>query len=104
MTQQIIARWTNPTHDKDGNPYGEGDHDGYVVSLNGGALIKLPLTWGTSFDLGTLPEVEALPSGTHSIVIAPRSKKGVLGRPVMATFPVHPTPAALGNFSITTTG
>lgn len=102
MSQQIIARWTNPTHDKDGNAYSEGDHDGYVVSINGGPPIKLPLVWGTNFDLGSLPEVDALPSGTHSVIVCARSKKGVLGKPVTATFPVHPTPSALGNFSITT--
>lgn len=102
MPQQILAKWTNPTHDKDGNPYNEADHDGYVVSINSGPLIKLPLVWGTNFDLGSLPEIEALPSGTHVVTIAARSKKGVTGKSVSATFQAHPTPAALGNFTITT--
>lgn len=100
--QRIIARWTNPTHDKDGNAYGEADHDGYVVSINGGPPIKIPLVWGTNFDLGSLPEIDALPAGTHTVQMAPVSKKGVIGKTTSTSFPVHPTPAALGNFSITT--
>jgi hypothetical protein len=101
MSQQIIARWTNPTHDKDGNPYSEADHDSYVVTLDGGAPIKLPLTWGTNFDLGTLAETQALKAGAHTATIASRSKKGVIGVTSSATFQTAPTPAAVGNFSIT---
>lgn len=102
MSQKIIANWSNPTHDKDGNAYTEADHAGYVVSLDSGAPIKLPLTLGTNFDLGTLSEAQALTSGTHTATIAAVSKKGVVGVASSATFPVHPTPAAVGNFSITT--
>lgn len=101
MTQPVIARWTNPTHDKDGAPYGEADHGGYVVVLDNGAPIKLSLTWGTRYDLGGLPEVQALKSGAHTATIAPVSKKGVVGPSVVATFSLSPVPAALGNFSIT---
>ena len=36
--QSIIARWTNPPHDKDGNPYTEVDHDSYVVAVDGDVL------------------------------------------------------------------
>jgi len=104
MSQQIIARWTNPTHDKDGNAYSEADHNGYLVTVNGGAPIKLPMTWGTSFDLGTLSEVDALPSGIHTATIAVVTKKGVAGKTASGTFSVHPTPSAVGNFTITTTG
>jgi hypothetical protein len=102
MSQQLIARWTNPTHDKDGNPYSEADHDSYVVSLDGGAPIKLPLVWGTNYDLATLPEVQALPAGSHTATIASKSKKGRVGIASSATFSIDPTPGAVGNFSITT--
>lgn len=102
MSQQIIARWTNPTHDKDGAIYGEPDHDGYLVSFDGGAPVKLPMTWGTSFDLGSLPEANALKAGTHVAVLAVRTKKGVTGQLASATFQTFPEPVAVGNFSITT--
>lgn len=102
MSQQIIARWSNPTHDKDGTPYSEADHDGYMVSFDGGALVRLPLTWGTSFDLGTLAEAQMLKAGAHTATIATKSKKGVVGLAASATFQTAPTPAAVGNFSITT--
>lgn len=102
MPQQIIARWTNPTHDKDGNAYADTDHAHYLVSLDGGAPIRLPLTWGTNFDLGTLPEAQALKAGDHVATIASLSKKGVLGLTATTTFSTAPTPAAPGNFSITT--
>lgn len=102
MSQQIIARWTNPTHDKDGNAYTEADHDSYVVTIDGGSPTKLPLTWGTNFDLGTLPEVQALKAGPHSATIASKSKKGVVGQASAATFSTNPVPAPPGNFSITT--
>lgn len=101
MTQKIIASWTNPTHDKDGNPYTEADHAVYLVTVDNGAPITLPLTWGTNYDLGTLAEVQALKSGQHTAVIVSKSKKGVAGVPAAATFLVNPTPAAVGNFSIT---
>lgn len=101
MSQKIIASWSNPTHDRDGNAYGEADHAAYLLSLDGGAAFTLPLVWGTNFDLGTLPAVQALNSGTHSATIASLSKKGVVGVPSAATFSVSPTPAAVGNFSIT---
>ena len=102
MSQQIIARWTNPTHDKDGNPYNENDHDGYVVYINGGPPIKLPLVWGTNFDLGSLPEVQSLKAGTHTATFAALSKRKVTGQLASGTFQTFPTPAAVGNFSITT--
>lgn len=101
MSQSVIAKWTNPTHDRDGNPYGEADHAGYVVTVDNGAPITLGLTWGTQFDLGTLPEVQSLKAGLHTATIAPMSKKGVPGKTVAASFSLNPTPAALGNFSIT---
>lgn len=102
MSQSVIAKWTNPTHDKDGNPYGEADHGGYVVTIDNGAPIALGLTWGTQFDLGSLSQVQALPAGPHSVRIAPVSKKGVVGvtSPTLP-FSLNPTPAAVGNFSIT---
>lgn len=100
--QPIIARWTNPPHDTEGNPYTEADHSHYLLTINNGQPIQLPLTWGTNFDLGTLPEVQALPSGTHKATIAVRTKKGVVGQMATATFSVNPTPVAPGNFSITT--
>src|SRR5579872_6050831 len=102
MSQQIIARWTNPTHDKDGNPYNEADHDGYLVTFDNGTSVKLPMTWGTSFDLGTLPEAQSLKAGTHAVTLVARTKKGATGQLVSATFQTFPEPAAVGNFSITT--
>lgn len=101
MAQQIIASWTNPTHNKDGTPYAESDHESYVVMIDNSAPIKLPLTWGTNFDLGTLPQVQALASGTHTAVVAVKNKKGITGDLASATFSVSPTPAAVGNLSIT---
>lgn len=101
MSQSVIAKWTNPTHDKDGTAYGETDHGGYVVTLDNGAPITLGLTWGTQFDLGTLPQVQAMKAGLHTATISPVSKKGVVGAAVGATFSLNPTPAAVGNFSIT---
>jgi hypothetical protein len=102
MAQQIIARWTNPTHDKDGNAYNEADHDGYWVSFDGRPPVKLPLTWGTSFDFGTLAEADNLQAGTHTATFVAKSKKGVAGLAASTTFQTHPTPAAVGNFTITT--
>lgn len=101
MPQSVIAKWTNPTHDRDGNPYGEAEHGGYVATVDNGAPITLGLTWGTQFDLGTLPEVQALKAGPHAVTIAPVSKKGVVGAVTGASFSLSPIPAALGNFSIT---
>lgn len=98
---QIIARWTNPTHDTDGNPYPQASHSHYEIQLNGGKAEALPLTWGESFDLTTLPSVQALPAGAHTATIYSVSTKGVKGKPVSGTFRIDPTPAALGNFSIT---
>ena len=102
MSQQIIAQWTNPTTDTDGNAYLQEHHMGYVVSIDGGAHFAIPLTWGDSFDLGSLQAFQSLPTGEHRVTIQCMSRKGVVGRPSTSTFLVHPTPAAVGNFTVKT--
>jgi len=72
------------------------------VSIDGGAFNNIPLVWGTEFDLGSLPEVAKLPAGKHAATICALSKGGVPGEPATVTFQLRPTPAALGNLSITT--
>jgi hypothetical protein len=40
--------WTGPTTYVDGLPYGEADHGGYELELNGSNAVAVPTAWNTS--------------------------------------------------------
>lgn len=93
--------WLNPTTDTDGNAYGQPDNAGYVLAIDGQPAVSIPLTFGTSFDIGTLASVQSLKAGPHSASLALVSKDGVTGGfSAPATFSNFATPSAPTNLVV----
>jgi hypothetical protein len=59
MAKPVELYWTGPTQYVDGTPYGQADHGGYDVQLNGVGVISVPVAWNVDLQY-TLP-VEGLP-------------------------------------------
>ena len=38
-------RWTGPTAYTDGRPYGQADHGGYDIEINGTLSVSIPFGW-----------------------------------------------------------
>jgi hypothetical protein len=99
--QSIVLKWTNPTTDRDGNAYAQTDNAGYMASLDGAVPFPINLVWGTQYDIGTDVHLAQLKVGTHTVSIATKSTKGVVGSFTPAvSFSVFPVPAAPGNLSV----
>lgn len=42
---KTVLEWTGPTTYEDGTPYGQADHGGYELELNGELAIAVPVAW-----------------------------------------------------------
>lgn len=60
--------WVGPTQYTDGLPYGQVDHGGYEVEVNGSGLFAVPVGWNVAntyeFPVRDLP---GLKQGTNSV-------------------------------------
>lgn len=63
MANPIDIKWTGPTTYVDGRPYGQADHGGYELELNGLPAVAVPTAWNTA-NLYSLP-VAGLPNLTQ---------------------------------------
>lgn len=54
MANPANIEWTGPTTYTDGLPYGQADHGGYELELNGKAAVAVPTAWNVSNNY-TLP-------------------------------------------------
>lgn len=69
--KSVTLSWTNPTTNVDGTPLTQANIAGYQVDIDNSTVTALPgMTFGTSFDISTLAEVQALPPGPHTITLA----------------------------------
>ena len=48
MANPVNIRWTGPTTYTDGRPYGQVDHGGYELELNGLPAIAVPTAWNVA--------------------------------------------------------
>lgn len=66
MAQNIT--WTGPTTYTDGRPYGQVDHGGYELEVNGQTAIAIPVQWNTA-NTYTYPVVDLpnLHQGTNAL-------------------------------------
>lgn len=55
-------QWTGPSTYVDGLPYGEADHGGYEIEVNGEAAVAIPLGWDADnhyeFPIADLPHIK----------------------------------------------
>lgn len=45
MANPVALSWTAPTQYTDGKPFGQADHGGYEVEVNGQPQFAIPLGW-----------------------------------------------------------
>jgi len=48
MANPKNIEWTGPTTYTDGRPYGQADHGGYELEINGLAAIAVPTAWNSA--------------------------------------------------------
>ncbi len=94
--------WTGPSTYVDGRPYGEADHGGYELELNGSPAVAIPTAWNVSNQY-TFPvaSLDALVQGTNTIrmrTVAANGEVSEYTAPVTfayASVPLPPTGLAV---------
>lgn len=68
MANPRNLQWTGPTQYVDGRPYGQADHGGYEVEVNGAGLFAVPTAWNVE-NVYTFPIVDlpGLAQGANSV-------------------------------------
>lgn len=97
MANPTTLSWKGPTTYTDGKPYGQADHGGYDIELNGQVLLSIPFAWNTantySFPVADLP----VKQGTNAVrlrTVASNGQVSVWTAPVSfpyASIPSEPT-------------
>lgn len=100
-TPQDIT-WTGPTTYTDGLPYGEADHGGYEIEINGVAGVAIPVSWNVqnvyTFPVISLPNLR---QGTNALRMRTVAANGQVSDWTGAvTFPFLSTPNAPTNVSV----
>lgn len=89
-------QWTGPTTYTDGLPYGEADHGGYEIEINGLAGVAVPVAWNVAnqytFPLADLPNLK---QGNNAVRMRTVAANGqVSDWTGTVTFPFLSTPQA----------
>ena len=68
MANPINMEWTGPTEYVDGKPYGQADHGGYDVEVNGAVAFSVPVAWNAA-NVYTFPIVNlpGLKQGSNTV-------------------------------------
>lgn len=68
MANPANITWTGPTTYTDGLPYGQADHGGYELEVNGTPGVAVPVAWNTNntytYPVAGLPNLK---QGTNSL-------------------------------------
>jgi len=61
VANPITLSWTGPTQYVDGRPYGQADHGGYELEVNGLPAVAIPTAWAAdnhyTFPIASLPNL-----------------------------------------------
>lgn len=99
MANPVNLEWTGPTTYVDGKPYGQLDHGGYEVELNGNPAVAIPTAWNVAntytFPIADLP---GLKQGDNSVRMRTVAASGQVSDPTAAvTFRYLSVPKAPTN-------
>lgn len=102
MANPATITWTGPTKYTDGKAYGQADHGGYEIEINGVAGVAVPVAWNTQnvyqFPIASLPNVK---QGTNTLRMRTVAANGQVSAWTSAvTFPYLSTPEAPTNISV----
>lgn len=85
MANPTKIQWTGPSTYTNGNPFGQADHGGYEISVNGAPAVAIPVAWQSNneyeFDLAALN----LGVGSYSVTlrtVAANGQRSVPTNPV----------------------
>ena len=101
MANPINLTWTGPTTYTDGRPYGQTDHGGYEVEVNGNPGVAVPASWNVAntytFPVADLPNLR---QGDNTVRMRTVAANGQVSEPTpMATFRYLSTPKAPVNLA-----
>lgn len=94
--------WTGPATYTDGLPYGQADHGGYELEVNGLNGIAIPVAWNVQ-NVYTYPTLSLpnLRQGTNTLRLRTVAANGQVSDWTGAvTFPLLSTPKAPTNVSV----
>ena len=102
MANPSTITWTGPTKYTDGLPYGQADHGGYEIEINGLAGVAVPVAWNSQnvyqFPTADLPNIK---QGTNALRMRTVAANGqVSDWTGVVTFPYLSTPEAPTNISV----
>lgn len=91
--------WTGPTQYTDGRPYGQVDHGGYEIEVNGSSVLAIPVAWNTAntytFPIADLPNLK---QGDNTLRMRTVAANGQVSEwTVAVTFPFLSVPKAPTN-------
>ena len=94
--------WTGPTQYTDGRPYGQADHGGYEIEINGTVGVAVPVAWNVqnvySFPIANLPDIR---QGNNAVRLRTVAANGQVSDWTGAVnFPYLSTPQAPTNVSV----
>lgn len=95
MANPTKINWTGPTTYVDGRPYGQADHGGYDVELNGQVLLSIPFAWNTANTYSLALDGLPVKQGTNAVrlrTVASNGQVSVWTAPV--SFPYASVPNA----------
>lgn len=98
----MALRWTGPTQYTDGRPFGQADHGGYEIEVNGLPAVAIPTAWNVSneysFPTQDLPNLR---QGDNTVRMRTVAASGqVSDWSNSATFPFLSTPEAPSNVRV----
>lgn len=95
-------QWTGPSTFTDGKPYGEAEHGGYEIEVNGQAAVAIPLGWDSDnqyeFPLADLPHVKQGDNAARMRTVAANGQ--VSDWTGSVTFPYASTPRPPANLVV----
>ena len=102
MANPQNVTWTGPTQYTDGRPYGQVDHGGYEIEINGVPGVAVPVAWNVQnvyqFPIASLPDIRQGNNAVRLRTVAANGQVSELTGSV--TFPYLSTPEAPTNVSV----
>lgn len=101
MANPVDLKWTGPTTYTDGRPYGQADHGGYELEINGLPAVAVPAAWNASnqysLPIAGLPNIK---QGANQVRMRTVAANGqVSAYTPVATFQYLSIPAAPVNLA-----
>ena len=89
-------RWNGPTTYEDGLAYGQADHGGYEIEVNGQSAVAVPVAWNSAntytFPVKDLPHLKQGTNALRMRTVAANGEVSVWTDPT--TFSFRSTPKA----------